>query len=82
MPPYAQMEYMLETTQPLDADIAKSEYNINLFDRRKAPCWERTSTINMTTKSAEKLRQSGLVKDLRFMLDTIAANSAAFEDLC
>jgi len=80
MPPYAQMEYMLETTQPLDADIAKSEYNINLFDPQESTVLGTNKyRINMTTKSAEKLRQSGLVKDLRFMLDTTAANSAAFE---
>lgn len=80
MPPDAQMDYILETTVPLDGDIAKSEFNIDLFNTDETTMLGNNKyRINLTAKGAEKLRASGLVKDMHFLLDTTAGYSPAFE---
>jgi signal peptidase I len=80
MPPDAQMDYYIETTQALDADFAKSEFKIDLYNADETTIQGNNKyRINLTTKSADKLRQSGLVKEMHFLLDTIASYNPAFE---
>lgn len=80
MPPHAQMDYIVETTQPLDVDFAKSEFNADLLNSDETTVMGNNKyRINLTARGAEKLRQSGLVKEMHFLLDTAAGYSPAFE---
>ncbi|MCX8020302.1 MAG: signal peptidase I [Chitinophagaceae bacterium] len=80
MPPYAQMEYKVETQQTLDPDFVKNEFDINLFDPTEVNILGANSYVmKLTKKSADKLKQSGLVKNITMLLDTIV-NRIQFEE--
>ena len=70
MAPYAQMDYIVETTQPLDADIVKSEYDLDLFDPSNQIKGNNLYILQLTTKAAAKMKENGLVKSMNFLVDT------------
>ncbi len=75
LPPYAQMDYELETTQALDADFAKEEFGIDLFNPQETVVMSGNRyRMTLTTRSVEKLKKSGLVKDLHFFTDTVTSS--------
>jgi signal peptidase I len=56
LPEYSQMEYMVETNQPLDADFAKSEYGIDVFDANNNSILSgNTYRLTLTPSAAEKM---------------------------
>jgi signal peptidase I len=60
----------VETTQPLDADIVKTEYDLDLFDPSNQIKGNNLYILQLTTKAAAKMKENGLVKSMNFLVDT------------
>lgn len=74
LPKYSQIDYELEATRPLDAEIMKSEYDVDIFDQQQAfSMGNNKYRMILTAQSAEKMRTSGLVKTIEPILDTSTA---------
>ena len=82
LPPYSQIDYDLETTQPLDADFAKSEFDVDVYDEQQSvSLGSNRYRMILTAKAAEKMRKSGLVKSITPTLDTSTINyNPSFEN--
>ncbi|MFM2138385.1 MAG: hypothetical protein RJA57_692 [Bacteroidota bacterium] len=82
LPPYAQMDFELETTQPLDPDLFKSEYGVDLFDpMQSAYMGGNRYRLTLTGRAVEKLKGSGLLKSIQYFVDTATSYyNPAFED--
>jgi signal peptidase I len=79
LPPYAQMDYELETNQTLDGDFAKSEFGIDLFNPQESfVIGSNRYRMTLTTKAVNKLKASGLLKSITPYLDS---STAAFNPL-
>ncbi|MBM3414869.1 MAG: signal peptidase I [Bacteroidetes bacterium] len=73
MAPYAQMDYLIETTQPLDGDFAKSEFDVDIFNMQETDILGNNRyRMTLTTKAVDKLKQSGLLKNISMYVDTVA----------
>jgi len=71
LPPYSQMDYELETTQALDADFAKSEFDIDIFNPQETVAMGGNKyRMLLTAKAVDKMKKSGLVKNITPLLDT------------
>jgi len=74
LPPYSQMDYQLETTSALDADIAKSEYGVDIFDPSQCRVLGGNKYLmTLTAKAVDKMKTSGLVKSIMPEVDTSTA---------
>jgi signal peptidase I len=74
MAPYAQMDYLLETTQPLDGDFAKSEFGVDMYNIQETDILGGNRyRMTLTAKAVDKLRQSGLLKSISMYVDTITS---------
>jgi len=82
LPPYAQMDYELETNQTLDGDFAKSEFGIDLFNPQESVVLgSNRYRMTLTTKAVNKLKASGLLKSITPYLDSSTATyNALFEN--
>lgn len=85
-PPKSVMPYLIETTgQPMDAEMLKDEYDfdydrdvyVNVFRNTALP--PNTVEWNLTYEAAQKLKTSGLIKQISPILETRWANEAAVE---
>ncbi|HUQ97677.1 MAG TPA: S26 family signal peptidase [Chitinophagaceae bacterium] len=79
LPPQAQMRYQITTNgQPLDADLLKEEYGIDLSDAGQLI---RTGNNNyemlLTTAAVEKMKTAGLAKEATLLCDTRGDKSYA-----
>ncbi len=74
LPPYSQMNYELEAHRMLDADILKSEYDVDLFNEREVlSMGNNVYRMLLTARSVDKLKKSNLLKRIDPMLDTSTA---------
>ena len=74
LPPYSEMDYELETTQALDGDYAKNEFDVDLFDPQNQFLGTNRYRMQLTAKSVEKLKKSGLLKSITpYLIDTSKA---------
>lgn len=74
LPPYSEMDYELETTQPLDEDFAKTEFDIDIMDPQTQFLGTNRYRMQLTARSVEKLRKSALVKSISpYLIDTSRA---------
>ncbi|MEO7984577.1 MAG: signal peptidase I, partial [Bacteroidota bacterium] len=82
LPPYSQITYDIETNRSLDADIMKSEYDIDIFNpEESAGMGGNRYRMQLTAKAAAKMRTSGLVKTIVPDIDTsTAVYNPAFEN--
>jgi signal peptidase I len=80
LPPYSQIGYYIETnSQGLDADIMKSEYDIDLFDpQQSAALGNNKYHLLLTAKAAEQMQKSGLVKSIIPSLDTSTSSYSPY----
>ncbi|MBK6990770.1 MAG: signal peptidase I [Chitinophagaceae bacterium] len=81
LPPYSQLDYDVTTTQPLDGDFAKSEFDIDIFNPQESMAMNNNRyRLLLTAKSEEKMKASPLIKSIQPIVDTLPAYNAAFED--
>jgi len=81
LPPYSQLDYDVTTTQPLDGDFAKSEFDIDIFNPQESMAMNNNRyRLLLTAKSVEKMKASPLIKSIQPIVDTLPAYNAAFED--
>jgi signal peptidase I len=74
VPPYSQMEYLLESNQALDADFVKEEFGVDLYNNQEVSSVGGNKYImNLTPKAVEKMKASGLMKSITADLDTSTA---------
>ncbi len=74
LPSYSQMDYELETNQALDGDFAKSEFDIDLFNPQETVIMGSNKyRMTLTAKAVEKMRSSGLIKNIVPYVDTSTA---------
>lgn len=74
LPPYSQIDYILETNRSLDGDIMKSEYDVDIFDPQQSVAMgDNKYRMILTAKAVEALKKSGLVKSIAPVLDTNTA---------
>ncbi|MBC7874408.1 MAG: signal peptidase I [Ferruginibacter sp.] len=74
LPPYSQIDYELETNRSLDADIMKSEYDVDIFNPQESVAMGNNKyRMILTAKAVEKMKTSGLVKSITPVLDTSTA---------
>ena len=82
LPPYSQNDYNVETNVPLDGDVMKEEYDIDIYDPMQSMSLGNNAyRMLLTAKAAEKMKTSGLAKSITVALDTSTANySPLFEN--
>ena len=82
LPPYSQMDYEIETNQPLDGDFAKSEFDVDIFNPQESVAMGSNKyRMILTAKAVNKMKTSGLIKTITPFLDTSTANySPLFEN--
>ena len=81
LPPYSQLDYDVTTTQPLDGDFAKSEFDIDIFNPQESMAMNNNRyRLLLTAKSVEKMKASPLIKSIQPIVDTLPAYNASFED--
>ena len=81
LPPYSQLDYDVTTTQPLDGDFAKSEFDVDIFNPQESMAMNNNRyRLLLTAKSVEKMKASPLIKSIQPVVDTLPAYNAAFED--
>ncbi len=82
LPPYSQMDYELETNQPLDGDFVKSEFDVDLFDPQQSVVMGGNKyRMQLTARAVEKMKKSGLLKSITPFADTSTAHyNPAFEN--
>ncbi|MEI2737296.1 MAG: signal peptidase I [Chitinophagaceae bacterium] len=74
LPPYSQMTYELETNRSLDAEIMKSEYDVDIFNRQEAvSIGGNKYQMILTAKSVQKMKDAGLIKSITPVLDSSTA---------
>lgn len=81
LPPYSQLDYDVVTTQPLDGDFAKSEFDVDIFNPQESMAMNNNRyRLLLTAKSVEKMKASPLIKSIQPVVDTLPAYNPAFED--
>lgn len=82
LPPASQMDYEFESTQSLDGDIMKNEYDIDIFNPKEAVALGNNKyRMIMTAKAVEKMKKNGLIKTIMPLLDTnTSVYNPAFEN--
>ena len=82
LPPYSQIDYEIETNQPLDGDFAKSEFDVDIFNPQESVAMGSNKyRMILTAKAVNKMKTSGLIKSITPFLDTSTANySPLFEN--
>lgn len=79
LPPYSQMTYELETNRSLDAEIMKSEYDVDIFNRQEAASMGGNKyQMILTAKAVQKMKDAGLVKSITPVLDSSTATYNPF----
>ncbi|MEP6700085.1 MAG: signal peptidase I [Bacteroidota bacterium] len=74
LPLYSQMQYELETTQPLDGDFAKSEFDVDLFNPQESVSMGGNKyQMLLTAKGVDKMKKSGLLRSITPVLDSSTA---------
>lgn len=81
LPPYSQMDYIVETNNPLDNDFAKSEYDLDLSNiQENYSIGMNKYKFTMTAKAVELMKSSPLIKSIQPIVDTLPNIDPAFED--
>ena len=82
LPPYSQMDYEIETNQPLDGDFAKSEFDVDIFNPQESVAMGGNKyRMILTAKAVTKMKTSGLIKTVAPFPDSSTANySPLFEN--
>jgi signal peptidase I len=79
-PPRSEMPYMVETNgQMLDEEVMKDEYNIDISNPEQFQILNsNTFWMTLASESAQKIKQSGIVKSMKLQLEDSAFYNPAF----
>lgn len=82
LPHYSQMDYEITTKQPLDADFAKSEFDVDIYNQQEVRPMggNKYYFYVLTARSIEKMRKSPLITNITPIVDTTPTYNPAFED--
>ncbi|MEO7923064.1 MAG: signal peptidase I [Chitinophagaceae bacterium] len=74
LPLYSQLDYEIESNQPLDGDFAKSEFDIDLFNPQESVAMGGNKyRMLLTAKAVEKMRKSPVIRSVTPSLDSSTA---------
>ncbi|MEZ5035075.1 MAG: signal peptidase I [Chitinophagaceae bacterium] len=81
LPANSEMNYMVVSKQPLDADFTKAEFGIDIYNPEEsmAVSGNRYQFL-LTAKAVEKMKNSPIIQSVQPVLDTVPSYSPAFEE--